>query len=112
MAGIRDVTFDLMSVLYRRVQDAEGLEQYIRDAEQGGDQELARFFRELIEEDQDRVERARVLLRDRQGGQGPVPPAPTRRGPGRAEERSLWDDDAKVDEASEESFPASDAPAY
>lgn len=43
--GTHDATYNLVSVLYHALQGAETYQQYIRDAEQGGDQELVQFFR-------------------------------------------------------------------
>jgi hypothetical protein len=93
--GTRDETYNLLSVVYHALQGAETIEQYIQDAEEAGDQELARFFRDILEEDRDRADRAKVLLRDRLGKSGLR----------REQEEDL------VDKASKDSFPASDAPA-
>lgn len=91
--GTRDETYNLLSVVYHALQGAKTLEQYIQDAEEAGDQELVQFFREILEEDRDRADRAKLLLRDRLGK--------SRRGK----------DEELVDKQSMDSFPASDAPA-
>src|SRR5215216_4360382 len=39
--------YDLASVLYHTLQAGASYDQYIRDAEEAGDQELIEFFREL-----------------------------------------------------------------
>jgi hypothetical protein len=39
--AVPDEIYDIVSVLYHALQGAETYEQYIRDAEQRGDQELA-----------------------------------------------------------------------
>ena len=44
--GARDETYDLVSVLYHALQGTQTAMQYVQDAEQEGDQELAQFFRE------------------------------------------------------------------
>ncbi len=60
--GTRDVTYNLVSVLYHALQGAEVYDQYIRDAEQQGNQDLAQFFRDTKEEDSRRADRAKQLL--------------------------------------------------
>jgi rubrerythrin len=70
MTGTQNVHYNLVSVLYHTLQGAETSVQYISDAEESGDEELARFFREVQEEDRRRAERAKTLLGQRlsQGG--------------------------------------------
>jgi rubrerythrin len=60
--GTGDVTYNLVSILYHALQAAETHDQYIRDAEEAGDQDLAAFFREVKEENTRRAERAKELL--------------------------------------------------
>ena len=60
--GTDDVTYNLVSVLYHTLQEAETLEKYIRDAEQSGDQEVIRFFRDVQEGNRRRSEQAKQLL--------------------------------------------------
>mgnify|MGYP003288422612 CR=1 FL=1 len=71
MTGTQDVHYNLVSVLYHTLQGAETSMQYVSDAEQSGDEELARFFRDVQEEDRRRAERAKTLLGQRlsHGGQ-------------------------------------------
>jgi hypothetical protein len=68
--GTRDTHYNVISVLYHTLQGAETLAQYIADAEQAGDQELAGFFREVQEENRQRADRAKALLRHRLGQAG------------------------------------------
>jgi hypothetical protein len=65
--GTQDVTYNLVSILYHALQGAETYDQYIADAERGGDQELTEFFREAKEENSRRAERAKQLLAQRLG---------------------------------------------
>jgi hypothetical protein len=60
--GTRDITYDLVSVIYHALQGAETTALYIADAEQEGNQELAQFFREAKDDYQRRAERAKQLL--------------------------------------------------
>jgi hypothetical protein len=70
-AGTPDVTYNLISILYHALQGAETYEQYINDAQQSGNQDLAQFFREVQQEDARRAQRGRELLtRCLQQGQG------------------------------------------
>ncbi|HEX8498993.1 MAG TPA: hypothetical protein VF659_00270 [Pyrinomonadaceae bacterium] len=69
--GTRDITYDLVSVIYHALQGAETTALYIADAEQEGNQELAAFFREAKDEYQRRGDRAKQLLATHLGsGQG------------------------------------------
>jgi hypothetical protein len=61
--GASDTTYDLASVLYHALHGAQNYEQFVRDAEQAGDQELAQFFREAQTENRQLAERAQELLR-------------------------------------------------
>jgi rubrerythrin len=63
--GTRDVTYNLVSILYHALQGAETYDQFISDAEQGGDKDLAQFFRDTKEENQRRADRAKQLLAQR-----------------------------------------------
>jgi hypothetical protein len=63
--GTRDVTYNLVSILYHALQGAETYDQYIRDAEQDGDQDLAQFFRDVKEQNRQRADRAKQLLGQR-----------------------------------------------
>jgi len=69
--GTPDATYNLISILYHALQGAETYEQYIRDAQQSGNNDLAQFFREVQQEDARRAQRGRELLaRCLQQGQG------------------------------------------
>lgn len=64
--GTRDVTYDLVSILYHALQGAETYDQYIQDAQGGGgDQELAQFFQDVKRENQQRADRAKRILHQR-----------------------------------------------
>jgi hypothetical protein len=63
--GTTDETYNLVSILYHALQGAETCDQYISDAEQGGDKELIQFLRDTKEEDRRRADRAKQLLAKR-----------------------------------------------
>ena len=60
-----DVIYNLVSILYHALQGAETYDQYISDAEQKNDKDLAQFFRDTKEENQRRADRAKQLLAQR-----------------------------------------------
>lgn len=60
--GTDDVSFNLVSVLYHTLQEAETMEKYIRDAEASGDQDVIGFFREIQDANRRRSERAKQFL--------------------------------------------------
>ncbi len=61
----RDEHYNLVSVLYHALQAGETYEQYIQDAREAGDDELAQFFQDVQNEDRQRSERAKKLLHGR-----------------------------------------------
>lgn len=63
--GTTDVNYNFVSILYHALQGAETYDQYIRDAEQRNDKDLAQFFRDTKEENQRRADRAKQLLAQR-----------------------------------------------
>jgi hypothetical protein len=60
--GTRDITYDLVSVIYHSLQGAETTAMFIEDAQQEGCEECAQFFREAKEEQEARADRAKQLL--------------------------------------------------
>jgi hypothetical protein len=65
--GTRDSTYDLISIAYHALQEAEIADRYARDAERDGDGGLAAFFREIQQAGRQRAERAKEMLGDRLG---------------------------------------------
>jgi hypothetical protein len=129
-----DPTYDLVSTLYHALKAETFAQTAQEDARAGGDSELAAFFEHLQQVEHELAARARGLLAERMGAatraaskaqarpgraasaaeKHEVPPATPSEAP--LEQR---DRDAQgrrtadlVDEASMESFPASDSPAY
>ncbi|MDQ3918518.1 MAG: hypothetical protein M3348_08570 [Acidobacteriota bacterium] len=60
--GTRDITYDLVSVIYHSLQGAETTAMFVADAEQEGNQEVSQFFNETKQEYERRAERAKQLL--------------------------------------------------
>jgi hypothetical protein len=123
--GTRDEHYNLISALYHLLKGASNAEQYIADAEESGDQELAQFFRDWQEEQRNLAERAKNLLGTKMlGGEktgtgrkldaSSGKSVPTRSEKSQTNASVPSGGNAKddiVDEESKESFPASDAPA-
>ena len=63
--GTPDPVYDLISVAYHALQGAETYEQYARDAQQQGDQELAEFFRKTRQQCQLCADEAQQFLTSR-----------------------------------------------
>jgi hypothetical protein len=100
ITGTRDKTYDLISALYHSLQAAETTTRYIEDADKDGDEEAVTFFRGALENYRQIANQAKELLRQRLSSTSRP----------KSEKRSVEGD--RVDEASEESFPASDAPQH
>lgn len=60
--GASELTNDLVSVLYHALKETETCDRYIKDAEHGGDAELAKFFQDAKEENSRRAGQAKQLL--------------------------------------------------
>jgi rubrerythrin len=60
--GFDDVTFDLISVQYHSLKAGHDYGQYVRDAENAGQDEIASFFREVMEEDSRRAQKVHDFL--------------------------------------------------
>lgn len=65
--GTRDAYYDLVSVLYHALEAASTCEQYLRDARQSGEQELAQFFQETQDTNRRLADRAKQLLKQKLG---------------------------------------------
>ncbi|OFT56424.1 acyl carrier protein [Brachybacterium sp. HMSC06H03] len=62
--GFDDVTFDLISVQYHSLKAGHDYGQYVRDARNAGQEEIAAFFEEVMAQDADRAKRCHELLRE------------------------------------------------
>jgi hypothetical protein len=63
--GTANTIYDLSSVLFHALEGGASYDQYIHDAEEAGDQELADFFRRVRDEDSMRADEAQLLLAER-----------------------------------------------
>ena len=71
--GVRDATYNLISVVYHALQGAETYKMYEEDVERTQDAELAQFFRQAHEEEKRRAQQGKELLQrqlQRQGSGG------------------------------------------
>ncbi|MGY2702588.1 MULTISPECIES: hypothetical protein [unclassified Nocardioides] len=62
--GFDDVTYDLISVQYHSLKAGHDYGQYVRDAENAGQADIAAFFRQVMEEDSTRAHRCHEFLRN------------------------------------------------
>ncbi|MBW3631542.1 MAG: hypothetical protein KY456_00800 [Chloroflexi bacterium] len=70
--GTRDVTYNLISVVYHALQGAETYQMYEQDAKQAGDREAESLFHEAHQSSRQLADRAKTMLGQRmnQGGSG------------------------------------------
>ena len=61
--GFEDVAYDLISVQYHSLKAGHDYGQYVRDAENAGLNDIAGFFREVMEQDSARAKRCHEFLR-------------------------------------------------
>ena len=61
--GFEDVAFDLISVQYHSLKAGHDYGQYVRDAENAGLDDVASFFREVMEQDSQRALRCHEFLK-------------------------------------------------
>jgi rubrerythrin len=65
--GFDDVTFDLVSVQYHALKAGHDYGQYVRDADNAGRQDIADFFRKVMEEDSARAKQCHEFLKELSG---------------------------------------------
>jgi rubrerythrin len=65
--GFEDVFYDLVSVQYHSLKAGHDYGQYVRDAENAGLDDIAGFFREVMEQDSARARRCHEFLGRLQG---------------------------------------------
>jgi hypothetical protein len=65
--GFDDVSFDLISVQYHSLKAGHDYGQYVRDAENAGRNDIADFFRSVMDEDAARGKKCHDFLKDLSG---------------------------------------------
>lgn len=66
--GTSNEQYNLVSVLYHSLEASATYEQYIQDAKQSGDNDLANFFQEVKDANSQLAQRAKELLGQRMNG--------------------------------------------
>jgi rubrerythrin len=62
--GFDDVVFDLISVQYHSLKAGHDYGQYVRDAQNAGNDEIAAFFRDVMQEDSARAAKCHSFLEE------------------------------------------------
>jgi rubrerythrin len=65
--GFEDVFYDLVSVQYHSLKAGHDYGQYVRDAENAGLNDIAGFFREVMEQDSQRARRCHEFMKNLTG---------------------------------------------
>ena len=65
--GFDDVSYDLISVQYHSLKAGHDYGQYVRDAENAGRDDIAGFFRSVMEEDSARARKCHEFLKELSG---------------------------------------------
>ena len=73
--GFEDVYYDLISVQYHSLKAGHDYGQYVRDADNAGLDEIAGFFREVMEQDSARAARCHQYLKQLGGTEQAGPAA-------------------------------------
>ena len=60
--GFDDVTFDLISVQYHSLKAGHDYGQYVRDARNAGNDDIASFFEQVMAEDSSRAQQCHDFL--------------------------------------------------
>jgi hypothetical protein len=68
--GVGDVVYDLVSVQYHALKGGHDYGQYVRDARNGGYEDIASFFEQVMEQDSERAQRCHQLLAELQSKEG------------------------------------------
>jgi bacterioferritin (cytochrome b1) len=66
--AVRNLEYDVMTVLQSKLEAAAVYDRYVQDAEQEKDQECRRLFEEIKKDDERHAERLRTQLKRLLGG--------------------------------------------
>ena len=67
VSGVSNVAYDVMALLYNKLEAVAAIEEYKLDADDAGDQEFSALLDELEQQDSQYVDRLRRLLVHRLG---------------------------------------------
>ncbi|MCU1491332.1 MAG: acyl carrier protein [Acidimicrobiaceae bacterium] len=73
--GFEDVFYDLVAIQYFSLKAGHDYGQYVRDAENAGLDDVAKFVREVMEQDSERAARCHQFLRQLTGTEHAGPKA-------------------------------------
>lgn len=62
VTGVSNVAYDLMAVLYNKLEGVAAMEEYKLDAEDSGDQEAWNLFDQIEKQEAQHIEQLRKLL--------------------------------------------------
>ena len=65
--GFSDVLYDLVSVQYHSLKAGHDYGQYVRDAKNGGFDDIASFFEQVMKDDSERAARCHELIKQLSG---------------------------------------------
>ncbi|MEV6905085.1 acyl carrier protein [Amycolatopsis sp. NPDC051372] len=71
--GFDDVTYDLISVQYHSLKAGHDYGQYVRDADNAERQDIADFFRRVMEEDSARAKQCHEFIKELSGSPESAP---------------------------------------
>lgn len=65
--GFDNVTYDLISVEYHALKGGQVYAEYVRDAENASQQDIAEFFRGVTQEDSERAKQCHEFIKQLSG---------------------------------------------
>jgi hypothetical protein len=65
VSGVPNVTYDLVALLYNKLEGVAAIEEYKLDAQEAGDQEVQRLLDQLQQRAREDVDKLQAALRSR-----------------------------------------------